>query len=85
MARWLVSGIAGAPAQVAEAADHVLGLGHLQHAAAHVVVGTLDGPADSGSGRLKASSRFGSTSTWYCLTKPPTLATSETPSTAVSS
>ncbi len=33
------------------------------------------------SGTFQASSRLGSTSTWYCLTKPPTAATSETPGT----
>ena len=37
------------------------------------------------SGRSYASSFIGSTVTWYCLTKPPMLATSLTPSTAVSS
>ena len=31
-----------------------------------------------------ASSFAGSISTWYCFSKPPTLATSETPGTAVS-
>ena len=31
-----------------------------------------------------AWSRAGSTSTWYCFSKPPTVATSATPGTAVS-
>ncbi len=36
------------------------------------------------TGIRNARSFSGSTSTWYCLTKPPRLATSETPGTAVS-
>jgi hypothetical protein len=36
------------------------------------------------TGMPYARSRSGSTSTWYCRTNPPRLATSDTPGTAVS-
>ena len=67
-------------AEVAAAAHHELGLGQLDHAAADVDVGGADRLADlARAGCRSASAGRGSTTTLYCRTKPPTLATSATP------
>ena len=66
---------------VAAAADHVFGSSELDHPAPHVVVAHANLLNDLGSARLYARSLVGFRLTWYCRTKPPTLATSATPST----
>ena len=70
---------------VAQAADHVVGARHLEHAPADFAVAVAN-LVDHGfaAGPCSASSRFGSSFTWYCLTKPPMVATSATPGTVSS-
>ena len=71
--------------EVAAAAHDEFGLGHLDRAAADIPIAGADGVARLCESEMpKACSRRGSTTTWYCLTKPPTLATSATPPALVS-
>ncbi len=67
--------------EVAAAAHHELELGQLDGAPADIHVAGADRIADLRQSEMPcARKRFGSTTTLYCLTKPPTLATSATPS-----
>ena len=68
-------------AQIAASTHHEFGLGKFDDAPADVHVGVADAVAHFRQAECRArASRRGSTTTEYCLTKPPTLATSATPS-----
>ena len=72
--------------EVARRAHHVLGLGQLEDRAAGFLVGTADRLDDP---RLRDAvgdaAWSGSSTTWYCFTMPPTLATSATLGSVLSS
>ena len=65
--------------EVAAATDHELVFGEFEGAPADIHVGAANDVADLAEWNAKARKRFGIDHDAYCLTKPPTLATSATP------
>ena len=71
--------------QIARGTHHVLGLGQFKHGAASLLIGHLDRLDHLRLGHPRLAIFSGSSTTWYCLTMPPMLATSATLGRVISS